>query len=255
MDALRKAATGALNLGVVGVATLGAVAVQSWSIAAVGVLTYGALVAWDFVRAREGGGGGDSGSADQPKTALEKPDKYKDPQTHGTVRSILGAKSEVDRVLADVPDDVRNHLALAMMSVDSLMERAASLAARSEELSRYLATKDPRVVKYDVDLLRERVARASDPEARSQYASALASRQEHLQALVDLGNARERAVASMISIASCLEALPAKIVHMRALDADAMDKMGGDVNGELGQVNEEMRAVEEALRTMGDVRE
>ncbi len=55
-----------------------------------------------------------------------------------------------------------------------------------------------------------------------------------------------------MSVASSLDGLPAKIVHMRALDADAMDKLGGDVNGELERVNDEMKAFEETLRTLGE---
>ena len=46
--------------------------------------------------------------------------------------------------------------------------------------------------------------------------------------------------------------LPAKIVRMRALDADAMDRLGGDVNGELERVNDEMKSFEETLRSLGD---
>jgi hypothetical protein len=241
-----RAATGIVNIGVAGAAAVGAAALHSWPLLAVGGVTYAALVAWDLVR-----GGGKSASQPSAVQRLREPGTYADPQTQQTVRALLGAKQEIDRVLAETPDEVKGNLAMALVSVDALLERAAGLADRGEDLSRYLVTKDPRVVRQDVESLRQRVAATADPEAKSQYESALTSREDHLKALDDLRNARERVLASMLSIASSLEGLPAKIVHMRALDADAMDKLGGDVRGELDRVNDEMKAFEETLRTMG----
>jgi len=108
-------------------------------------------------------------------------------------------------------------------------------------------------VQQDVEDLKKRAARVSDPEARAQYEAARASREEHLSVLADLGNAKERIVASLLSIASSLESLPAKIIRMRALDADAMDKLTGDVNEELAGLNGEIKTFEETLKTLGEV--
>jgi hypothetical protein len=241
-----RAATGIVNLGVAGAAAVGAAALQSWPLAALGGVTYVALVAWDYAR------GGSKGPKEPEKAAFLDLKKYKDPQTQGSVRAVLAAKGEIDRVLAETNDEVKASLALALVSVDGLMERAAGLAKRGEDLSSYLSTKDPRVVRYDVESLAQRAAQATDPEARAQYESARAAREEHLKSLDDLTAARERVLASLLSIASSLEGLPAKIVHLRALDADAIDKQSGDVNEELDRVNGEMRSFEETLRTLGE---
>ncbi|HEY2514378.1 MAG TPA: hypothetical protein VGI39_26115 [Polyangiaceae bacterium] len=249
-SAFGRAATGLLNLGVVGAAAVGAAAIQSWTVLAVGGVTYAALVAWDLVKKERGGPGSVAAAP-----SLGEPSSYQDPQTSNAVRGILVAKVEIDRVLAETPEDVQANLAHAVGSVSSLMDRAAGLAARCEDLAKYLATKDAAVVRQDVDSLRQRVARASDPQARAQYQTALASREEHVRSLQDLTDSRERVLASLLSIASSLEGLPAKIVHMRALDAAAMDKLGGDVNGELERVNDEMKTFEETLRTLGDTEE
>jgi hypothetical protein len=247
LQGFARAATGIVNLGVAGAAAVGAAALQSWPLLAVGGVTYAALVAWDLVR-----GPGKTAARAADLRALREPSQYADVQTQQTVRALLGAKVEIDRVLSETPDEVKGNLAMALVSVDALLERAAGLGDRAEDLSRYLLTKDPRVVRQDVESLRQRVSQTADAEARAQYQSALASREDHLKALDDLRNARERVLASMLSIASSLEGLPAKIVHMRALDADAMDKLGGDVKGELERVNDEMKAFEETLRTMGE---
>jgi len=88
-------------------------------------------------------------------------------------------------------------------SVDAvaLEERAASLARRGEDVARYLKTTDPRVVRADCESLEQRVSAASDPEAKAQYVSALGARREHLDALRDLSNAKERIDATLVSIA------------------------------------------------------
>jgi hypothetical protein len=247
LGAIGRAATGLVNLGVAGTAAVGAAALHSWPILALGGATYAALVAWDAVR------GPTARPAKAEATTMREPDAYRDQAIRSAVRTLTAARIEVDRVLDDTPEDVKAHLALALVSVDDLVTRAAGLAARGDDLAAYLATKDPRVVQHDAEDLRKRAARTTDPEARAQYEAARASREEHLKVLEDLANAKERIVASLLSIASSLEALPAKVVRMRALDADAMDKLTGDVNDELARVNGEIKTFEETLVTLGEV--
>jgi hypothetical protein len=244
-SALRRAATGIVNLGVAGTAAVGAAALHSWPILALGGATYAALVAWDAVRGTE--------KASPAKPRLRTPADYRDPAIQSAVRTLSAARSEVDRVLGATPPDVQSSLALALGSVEDLMTRAGGLADRGDDLAAYLATKDPRVVRKDAEELRQRATRATDPEARAQYASAGAAREEHLVVLGDLANAKERIVASMLSIASTLEALSAKVVRMRTLDADAMDKLTFDVNDELERVNGEIETFEETLMTLGEI--
>ena len=104
----------------------------------------------------------------------------------------------------------------------------------------------------DVNELQRKVAQARDAETKSQYEHALAARRDLLTTLNDLVNARERAHATLLSIAATLEALPAKIVRMRALDAQAMDALTGDVQEELSRMNGEIRTFEEVLKGLAD---
>ncbi len=70
--------------------------------------------------------------------------------------------------------------------------------------------------------------------------------------MADLVAAKERIGASLLSIAATMEALPGKIVRMRALDAQAMDQLTGDVKDELDRMNVEIQSFEETLTTLGD---
>jgi len=241
-----SATTGVVQIVVAGAATVGAVAMHSWAILAVGGAAYGALVAWDLV------GGGAKKRVEDP-SRLKDPSEYKDPSTQNAVRMIATAKLEIDRVLAETPPDVHANLALALTSVEELEGRAATLAKRSDDLASYLSTTDPRVVQQDVDQLARRIRDTQDPEARAQYESAYNARRDLVATLNDLLSARERIQATMLSIAATLEGLPAKIVRMRALDAQAMDALTGDVKEELDRMNGEIRTFEETLKSIGEV--
>lgn len=246
-----KATTGMTNLVVAGSAAVGALALQSWPILAAGGVAYAALVAWDLAStefrkkalARPPGSAPDLGDASD----------YKDEAARMAVAAIHAAKREITRVLAETPDDVKANLAIALTSVDELEQRAASMAQRAEDIARYLLTTNPQGVAYDVQVLAQRVAATRDPEAKAQYESARVAREEHLHTLTDLITAKERIGASLLSIAATLDGLPAKIVRMRALDAQAMDQLTGDVKEELDRMNGEIRTFEETLKSIGEV--
>lgn len=242
-----RATTGITNIAVVGSAAVGAAALQSWPILALGGAAYGALVAWDLVSK------GKPKQTGAPVTLEPDLDRFKDPQTKTVVRTILGAKQEIARVLSETPPEVQGQLALALTSVAELEERAARLSARAEDIAGYMKTADPRVVNADVESLTLRVMQSKDAEAKTQFESALAARREHLAVLGDLVAAKERIDASLLSIASTLEGLPAKIVRMRALDAQATDQLSGDVKEELDRMNTEIRTFEETLKSLNEV--
>ena len=243
-----RATTGVTNLVVVGAAAVGAAALQSWPILALGGAAYAAMVAWDMAtgKARKAPASGAAPS-------LGDVDDYGDAQTKAAVRSILAAKLEIEKVLGETGEDVQTHLALALASATELEDRAANLAHRAEDVARYLRTTDVRVVQADVDTLARRVHDTRDPEARAQLESAHQARREHLEVLRDLFSTKERIDATLLSIASTLEALPAKIVRMRALDAQATDKLSGDVKEELDRMNSEIRTFEETLKSVTQV--
>jgi hypothetical protein len=239
---LARAATGVLNLGVAGAAAAGAALLHSWPMLAAGGVTYAALVAWDLVRP----------SKPAAPAGLGDASSYRDSGIRSAVGTIQAARADFDRVLAETPEQVKATLAGATLRVDDWMTRAADLAGRGEMLSTYLARKDRSIVEQDVRALEARVAAATDPAARAQYTAALNARQEHARVLQELSNARERVIASLLTIASSLETLGGKVVVLRTLDATAMDQVTGDVNDEIARVDDEIRTLEESLQALGD---
>lgn len=243
---LVKAVTGPINMAVVGAATVSAIAMHSWPVVALGGVAYAALVAWDFVS------GVDKKAARQKRATLPEPARLKDPATRSSVLAIVGAQAELLRVLEDTSEDVKTNLALALVSAEELVARAAMLADRSEQLGKYLVTIDPRILEQDVAQLRQKVSTSKDPETKAQYETARKAREEHLAVIVELRNAKERVNASLLGIAATLAGLPAKIVRMRALDAEAMDELSGSVKDDLDRMNGELSSLEETLASLAD---
>lgn len=242
-----RALVGPLNVAVAAAAGVAALALHSWPVVALGGVAYGALVAWDLV-----GGGGAKKTRVSTVPELPDPGKLMDPTARGAMLTIRAARAELDAVMKDTPLDVQANLVTALSNVEELEQKAAGLAKRADDLARYLSTRDPRVVAQDVDSLTVRLQSTTDEEAKKQLESAHQARVDHLKVLKDLETARERIGASLLSIASTLEALPAKLVRMKALDAHAMDEISGSVQEDLAQMNGEIRSLEEVLEGLAD---
>lgn len=250
---LGRSALGTVNLLVAGSAALGAAALHSWPIFALGAVAYSALLAWDVASPKfwretlagktEGGG---------PK--LPALDKLEDPRMRDAVRAIRDAHQHLHRALEGATPGVQNHMGLVLLSLTELEERAARLVARGEDLARYMRSVDLSAVREQIRFADEQARAARDEEVRAQFGSARTAREEQLAALVDIDTARERVLANLSRIAATMEGLPAKVVRLRALDDQAMESMYGDLNEELGRMNGEIGAFEETLRSLHEVR-
>jgi hypothetical protein len=248
---LARSAGSTLHLVVAGTSALIAAALRSWAVAALGAVAYVALVAWDVVSPgfwKETL----SGRSDEERK-LPAPGRLEDPRVRDSVRAIHQAREELTRTLADAPRGVLSHLELALSSLSELEGRVARLVRRGEELSRYLRTVDMGAVREQLRLLEQQTRAARDAEAREQYQGAHRTREEHLAALLDIHAAHERVLANLSRIAATFQGLPAKVMRLRALDAQATDSMYGDLNQELGHMNGEIQAFEDTLQSLKEV--
>ena len=88
----------------------------------------------------------------------------------------------------------------------------------------------------------------------AQLESARTAREEQLAALADIDRAHERVLANLSRVAATFQGLPAKVMRLRALDAQATDAFYGDLNDEVGRMNEELEIFEESLRSFHEPR-
>jgi len=245
-----RAAAGPLNLSILGGAVIGAVALASWPIAALGGAAYAALVASDissaefrkrvlFGRARP--------------TALPDPRTLTDPEVRAAVERIAIARTGLDKVVKATPERIQRNVTAALAAIDELQGHGAALAVRADELSRYLAGIDGVAAQREAESLAARASHTLDPGARGSYESAANAAHERVAALRDIGTARERALAHLARIESAIKAVPTKLVRLRALDDQASDALTGDVGAELERMNIDLRAFEQTLESIVEV--
>ena len=249
---LARSALGTLNLVVAGSWALGAAALHSWAVLALGGVAYVTLVAWDVVSTdfwKQTLSGAAEDAWRLPAAA-----RVEDAGVREAVRSIHQAREELARTLESTPGAVLTQLGLALSSLRELEERAIRLVQRGEELSRYLRTAAPEQVREQIQRLDEQAREARDAEARAHYASARSVREEHLAALRDLQAAHERVLANLSRLAATFQGLPAKVMRLRALDAQASDSMYGDLSEELGRMNGELQLFEDTLHSLKEIR-
>lgn len=244
-----RAATGPLNLCVLGGAVAGAVALASWPIAAVGGAAFAALVASD-VASPEFRRRVLSGRAPR---RLPRPDAFRDPAVAAIAGKIAASRAEIDRVVRGTPARVGHMIGGALAAVEELLGHAAALAARVDDASRYLATVSVAEIEREVGDLTAHAAKVSDAGARAGYQAAAAAGRERLASIQAIGAARERTFAHLSRIAATLAGVPAKLMRLRTLDDQASDALGGDVGAELDRMNVDLRAFEETLESLVEV--
>jgi hypothetical protein len=236
-----------INLGVAaGAATL-AFGLGSIAIGALGALAYAAMVAYDAL----------TPSASKPakltSASLPDPKTITDPDTRAAVERILESKADLEKVLDETPPDVIANLSTTLASLHELETYAARLVERGEDLTRHLKGVDLGDLVAEVKQAAARAEAASDPDAKKTFEEAKATRMDEIRTLRELRTAKERIDANLMRVVAVLGALPTKVVHMRALDAQAMDRISGDMNTELAAVGDELKTSEAVIKQLGEV--
>jgi hypothetical protein len=238
-----------LNLTIAGAAAIGAAALHSWPLGALGGAAYAALVAWDLVSPdfwRK------AISSDAPASRgpakIPNPNKIADPSLRQTAAVVLAARTKLDTLLDEATGDVAVQLAGIRGAIDELEGRVAGLIKSGDQLVRYLSQSDAEGVHREIERLKGRTAQTSDAQAQDQYRQTIKAREEQLTAITDIASAVERVYANLSRIVATIEGLSAKVVRMGAMDAQAMDNLSGDMNAELERMNREIDTFEQTLR-------
>jgi hypothetical protein len=241
---IKKALLGPVNLGVAAASAVASAALASWPLLVLGGVAYSALVAWDL----------SSQSfwnrvlnPAEPRERLPVPRDLRDPETRALVERVHAARAEIARTAAASPASVMSPLREPLAALDEIDQRVSRLALRSEQLSRYLGSHDARALHGEAADLSRRASSARDADTRRSYQEAAAAREEQVATIDEIAGARERVMADLLRIAATLEGIPGRLVKMEALDAAAVDRLSDDVGRELGQMNTELGAYEEAL--------
>ena len=239
-----RALVNPVGLGVVAGAATVAVALTNPLVAAVGGGVYLCTVAIDAIRR--------SRKKRKKKLApipgMKDPEDIRDPNTRAAVQRMLDNKRALQAVLDDAPPDIMVHLTQTLATLDELEGHAVRLVDRAEEVTRFLSGVNLPALVGEVKQLATRAAAAKDPAARTSFEEAKQAKMEQIRSLKEMRAAKERVDANLMRVVAVLGALPTKVAHMRALDAQAMDQLSGDIRHDLDVVDRELETSERVIR-------
>jgi hypothetical protein len=243
-----KSATSAINLGVVGAAAVGAVALASWPIAALGGVAYAALVATDVAnpdfRRKT--------LRRSATTPMPKAKELTDPGLRELVEDLAAARADIATALRETPARVQKNLATTLDAIEELAGHAAVLVTRARDLGQYLERVDVVAAEKEASTLRRRASTSNDAGASREYELAAGAANERVAALRDIAAGRERILANLARILATMRSVPPKIVRVRTLDDRATDSLTGDFDRELSRMNTDLRAFEQTLETLAE---
>jgi hypothetical protein len=239
-----RALVNPVGLGVVAGAATVAVALTNPLVAAVGGGVYVASVLVDAIRrARK----------KKPRRNLgvmPDPDTLSDPDARTAVNRIIDARAAIQAVVDETPPDVVMQLTKTLATLDEMEGYAASLVRRAEDSTKYLSTVNLPALVNEVKTLATRAATAKDPSARASFDQAKDARMDEIRSLKELRANKERIYADLMRVVALMCALPTKIVRLRALDAQAMEQLSGDITQDLQSIGEELQTSERVLRDL-----
>jgi hypothetical protein len=243
--ALAKASVNPINLGIAAGAAVLAIGFASVPLGLLGGVAYLAMVAFDALSPDK--------KRRQPTavpSTLPDPKTIKDADTRAAVERILASKAALERTIDETPPDVVAHMTTTLATLTQLEAHAARLVARNEDIVRYFTGVNLDALVQEVKQLQQRAQDASHPDSRKTLDDARLARMEELRALRELKATKESIDAQLLRLVAVFGALPTKLVHMRALDAQTVDRMSGDMNEELEAVSTELKTSEKVIKNL-----
>jgi chromosome segregation ATPase len=181
---------------------------------------------------------------------LPDPRSLRDSAAKHAVEALLEARRELADVMKRSPGQIQRYTEMALVAVPELEQHAAQLVGRAEELGAYLSSVSADSIRRDVKQLQAQAEQTSDATAREQFEQARAAREEQLRTLQELAEARQRLEGHLSRLVATYQSLPARVVHLRTLDAQAADTLSAGVNLELDRMNNEISAFEQTLKEL-----
>ncbi len=238
-----RALVNPVGLGVAAGAATVAIALTNPVVGIIGGGVYLATVAIDaFRRSRK------KKPALSAIIGLKDPEDIKDETTRNAVKKIIENKARLTKVLDETPPDVLMHLKNTLDSLDELESYAVRLVDRAEDITAHLSKINLPALVTEVKQLATRASSAKDAEARESFDEAKDARLDEIRALKELRATKERIDANLMRVVAVLGALPTKVVHMRALDAQVMDQFSVDMRQDLDAVGEELKTREQVIK-------
>jgi hypothetical protein len=218
---LFRAATKALNLCFAGLVATSSVVMHSWPLFGASVVGYATLVAWDLTRL-----GFWTRVLKDLRTrppALPDSELFTDTGARHFLNRLHQARGELRRVIGGMRGAVPARIMAQLETLPEVEKRALALIARLEELSRYLADKNVRGLRNEVERLRRVSENTTSARLRNEYEKAQFALRGELAALEEIAGAKDLLMAKLETLTGALEMFPCEIVRLRVMEADVRE--------------------------------
>jgi len=240
-----RALVNPVGVGVAAGAATVAIALTNPLIGIVGGGIYLATVAIDAIRRRRK-------KAKKARIAnvfgMRDPADIHDEATRNAVKKIAANRISLQKVLDETPEEIKIGMKNTLDALDELERHAVRLVERAEDITIHLSKVNLPALVTEVKQLAMRAASAKDPEARKSFDEAKDARMDEIRALKELRATKERIDANLMRVVAVLGSLPTKVVQLRALDAQAMDRLSGDMREDLDTIGKELEVSEQVVR-------
>jgi hypothetical protein len=218
---LLRAASKAGNLCFAGLVAGSSALMHSWALLGVSVAGYATLVAWDL--SRLGFWKRVLKDLRGRPPSLPDPDLFADLGARHFVNRLYLARTELRRVLDGSDGPVPGPIAAQLEALPEVERRALALVGRLEQLGRYLADKNLRTLRNDLERLRRAAEATSNERLRHEYRKAQVTVEGEVAALEEIAGARDLVTARLETLCGSLEMFPCEIVRLRTIDADSRE--------------------------------
>jgi hypothetical protein len=155
--------------------------------------------------------------------ALPDPDLYADLAARHFINRLYLARTELRRVLEAGDGATPAPIVVQLEALPEVERRALALVGRLEQLGRYLADKNVRSLRNDVERLRRAGDATSIDRLRLEYRKAQSTLQAELSAIEEIAAAKDLLVARLETLTGSLEMFPCEIVRRRTVEADSRE--------------------------------
>jgi hypothetical protein len=216
-----RAATRALNLCFAGVVATSSVVMHSWPLFGASVVGYATLVAWDLSRL-----GFWTRVLKDLRTrppALPDGEMFTDSGARHFLNRLHQTRAECRRVIGAMREPAPPRIMAQLEALPEVEKRALALILRLEELSRYLADKNMRGLRNEIERLRRAAENTHSSRLGVEYQRAQSALRGELDALEEIAGAKELLTAKLETVTGALEMFPCEIVRLRVLEDDVRE--------------------------------
>ena len=170
-------------------------------------------------------------------------------ETRQRLRYVIQLQKEIvsEARAEDVQPYAREELERISARLPALVQQAIHLAARKQQLVRYLHHVDEKALQAYADNLRKRIAATEDPVARKQYEQALRAREAELATYRAIAQAAGRIDSQLENVEATFANWKAKVIRLKTVDTGSVASFSEGLVQELDTLGSEIETLDAAV--------